>query len=354
MKLSPSKSKLKFKLKHACNLKTLLTGLVIALSSTPYLAQADEALLKRKDVQNYISDFSKKYNIPKSTLDNLFLAVKPRKKVIHKTNHPAEAMTWDRYKHLFITQSKVRNGVKFWHDHQATLAKAEEEYGVPASIIVATIGIESNYSSNKGKFRVLDTLSNLAFNYPSRSKFFKYELTEFLVMTLVDDKQNPLDFYGSYAGAMGMTQFMPHSIRQFGVDYSNSGKVDLSNDADDAIGSVANYYSYYHWHYGEPVTSYANTNTKTQKLAANKTYSEKKLAQKGYINSNPWPKDINSAMLIDLTVQHGHEYWLAYNNFTVIEKYNRSPLYAMAVYQLSRKIDESYQKAYNAPSKNVQ
>lgn len=337
--------------------KLINTSCLFALSFTlgfSATAQADEALLKRNDVQDYINDFSKKYDVPKAQLEDIFEQVTPREEVINKTKHPAEAMTWSKYKKLFITQTKINNGVKFWHEHQAVLAKAEKEYGVPASIIIATIGIESNYGHNQGKFRVIDALADLAFNYPSRSKFFKFELTEFLIMTLVEQHQDPMQVLGSYAGAIGMVQFMPHSYRNLAVDYSNSGNIDLTNDADDAIGSVASYYSHFEWHYHQPVASYAKTDRKTQLLEANKTYSEQALLAKGYVNSNSWPKDIEQATLIDLIVTNGHEYWLGYHNFSVIEKYNRSPLYAMAVYQLSRKIEDSYNKAYNAPSKNVQ
>ena len=329
-------------------MKSLLLKLLVitATITTCSLTYSDGALLERKDVQNFIQDFCNTHHLPKSTLEELFKQVKPRKAVINKTKHPAEAMTWDKYKHLFITQTKIINGVKFWHEHASTLARAEKEYGVPASIIVATIGIESNYGSNRGTFRVMDALTNLAFNYPSRSKFFQYELSEFLTLTLIDNKEDPMKVLGSYAGAIGILQFMPHSVRQFGVDYSNTGKVDLSYDTTDAIGSVANYYHHYEWQYHQPVASYANTNTKTQKLAANNRYSKQALAQKGYINSNSWPHNTQSASLIDLTVKHGHQYWLGYHNFSVIEKYNRSPLYAMAVYRLSKKIEHSYNKAY--------
>lgn len=308
-------------------------------------AVADQAMLDRTDVQAYIHKTSKELGIPKADLDAVFLSVVPRPAVIHQMKHPAEAMTWERYKRIIVTQKRIDNGVKFWHQHANILAEIEKKYHVSPSIIVATIGMESNYGANKGNFRVIDALADLAFNYPDRSRFFQYELTEFFILTMVEHPVDPLSIKGSYAGAIGWPQFMPHSIRSFGVDHSGDGIIDLSNNVDDIMASIANYYTQNGWNAGHPIAIAATCESDQDPFAKNspKTqYPYSTLKKAGYTAKQPWPSTEKKASVLHFS----DEYWFCFPNFNVIMRYNKSPLYAMAIKELSDKITANYNQAY--------
>ena len=234
----------------------------------------------------------------------------------------------------------------FWQQHAITLQRAQRQFGVPASVIVAIIGIESSYGKNKGKFRVIDALSTLAFNYPRREKFFTKELTEFLLLTR-EQKLAPLKVYGSYAGAIGQPQFMPSSYRQYAIDFANNGKINLSDDTIDVIGSIAKYLHTHGWKSQQPVA------------VPSKLANDKYLA---LIKENPQPtmtiqqfarygitplKHINKtaqATLVNFAINFTPSYWLLLHNFRVIKRYNPSNSYAMAVLQLSQAINNTRDK----------
>lgn len=307
-------------------------------------AYADQAMLDRPDVQAYINKISKDLSIPKTKLEAVFLSIVPRPAVIHHMQHPAEAMTWKRYKSIIVTQKRIDNGAQFWHEHSKILTEIEKKYRVPASIIVATIGMESNYGANKGNFRVIDALADLAFNYPNRSTFFQYELTEFFLLTMVEHPVDPLSVKGSYAGAIGWPQFMPHSIRSFGVDHSGDGIIDLSNNVNDIIASVANYYTQHGWNYGHPIAiSAACQNTKDPLSNSKIQHSYSTLKKAGYSAKQAWPTTEHKASIVNFSGQ----YWFCFSNFNVIMRYNKSPLYAMAIKELSDAITAQYYKVYS-------
>jgi len=191
----------------------------------------------------------------RAELDKIFDTVEVQQSVLNAMKNPAEyKFTWGKYRKIFMQPERIQRGVEFWRQHADTLSKAQQEYGVPAHVIVAIIGVESKFGQYKGKHKVLDSLATLVTGYPRRSKFFAKELKDFLILTKENDLQ-PHDILGSYAGAVGFPQFISSSYRHYAVDFSNDGKTDLINQPVDAIGSVANYFKENGWLTGQAVTS---------------------------------------------------------------------------------------------------
>jgi membrane-bound lytic murein transglycosylase B len=227
--------------------------------------------------------------------------------------------------------------VDFWNKHAAALARAEQEYGVPAQVIVSIIGVETFYGGNTGSWRVLDALSTLCFDYPPRAEFFCQQLREFLILAR-EQQVDPLILKGSYAGAMGLPQFMPSSFRAYAVDFDGDGHIDIWTNPVDAIGSVASYFKRHGWTTGEPVVSRAQVKGEqadsglTQGLDPVKNVGE--LRALGWTSGDVLRDDIPvTAFRFDGA--EGQEYWMGLPNFYVITRYNRSAMYAMAVHQLS-------------------
>jgi len=230
--------------------------------------------------------------------------------------------------------------VEFYTRYAASLQRAERDYGVPAEIIVAIIGVETRYGRNKGSYRVLDALATLAFDYPKRSEFFSKELKQFFI--LAREQQLAADeLLGSYAGAMGYGQFMPSSYRAYAVDFDGDGSVDIWNNPVDAIGSVANYFRRHGWTPDKPVTAPARVNGDFPREWMNEglkpTRSIAELAAAGLESQEPFPADA-LATAMELEGAGGAEYWLGLHNFYVITRYNHSAMYAMSVYQLSQEL----------------
>lgn len=312
------------------------------------LAQADRAFTQRKDVQQFINFMVKTHDFNRQKLTAVMNDVKIQPQIIESMNKPYEKKTWDVYKELFLTPQRIQGGIEFWNANRATLAKAEKQYGVPANIIVAIIGVETMYGKNQGSYRVLDALSTLAFNYPSRSPFFTKELGEYLLLCR-EHKVAPDQYLGSYAGAMGKPQFMPSSYRFYAANFSGDAKKDLMNDDQAVIASVANYFHKHGWRLYQGVAQPAkvssrrvnriNTSYKTA------VYSTKQLAAAGV---KPLTASMNQPAkvgLIELTTQNGPEYWMTYPNFYVITRYNTSPQYALVVYLLSQQLKNQWAMA---------
>lgn len=311
----------------------------------------NENFSHRKDVQNFIDMMVKKHHFKKSSLTALFSKVKLREQVISHVKKPLEKQPWHTYQLLFVNEWRIQHGVQFWNKYADVLKKAESTYGVPASIIVATIGIETKYGQRTGDYRVIDSLTSLGFSESPRAPFFRKELEHFLILTR-DEKLDPFKVMGSYAGAIGQPQFMPSSYRHYAVNFSKSGKTDLMNNEVDVIGSVANYYSKHGWKMDQPVAVQAllvgnryhylfESGNKRQ------TFSVSDFIKHGVIPKNKIFPESQQVKLITLESNYSKEYWLGFRNFDVIKRYNSSDLYAMAVYKLSNLITELKERSQN-------
>lgn len=317
--------------------------IIIAIAIMPFLSgcmKSHTNFEKRADVQQFITRMSKKHGFKKQELNALFKEVKVRTEVVRLIKKPLEMQTWRKYQSLLVSSWRIQNGVKFWDQYNSTLQRAERQYGVPPSIIVATLGVETRYGKNMGNYRVIDALSNLAFNHAPRAPFFQQELEEFLILTRANHL-NPLSMKGSYAGAIGQPQFMPSSYRYYAVDFSHTGNIDLMYNTVDVIGSVANYYQKKGWVPGgkiaSPVRDVRLYRTLSGLKNQKKTIAEwKKLG----ITTASSQSANEKATLIELDNHDSKEYWLGYRNFEIIKRYNPNNLYAMAVFQLSKYIED--------------
>ena len=261
--------------------------------------------------------------------------------IIQAMQRPAERLPWHRYRLHFLTRSSIRNGGKFLARYSDVFRQAETRFGIPAEILVAIIGIETRYGKVTGRHRVLDSLTTLALEYPRRSAFFMAELKEFLRLS-GDGIVKPLETKGSYAGAVGIPQFMPSSYRHYAVDFDGDGRRDLIGSEADAIGSVANYLNAHGWQVGEPVVERLSKSNGAR--AGNYTtrglevdVSLETLQQDGVrlTNKNFTGRKVGVIRL----EQDGHEVFrVAYPNFFVLTRYNRSQVYAMAVFELAEQI----------------
>ncbi|TCI02955.1 lytic murein transglycosylase B [Corallincola luteus] len=286
-----------------------------------------------------------KHQFEAGYIENALAGASKNQKILDAIARPWEAKPWYQYRPIFIKQTRIDQGVEFWQENQAALEKAEKEFGVPAEIIVAIIGVETFYGKHKGVYPVLDALYTLGFYYPKRAKFFRSELEQFLILSREEGWEitQPM---GSYAGAMGLGQFISSSYRHYAIDFDGDGKRDLFNNTTDAIGSVANYFSEHGWKSGEAVT-YA-TSVSGEKYQALLEKALKPRHQPAELASHgvELPKTTLPApvKLLKFELEEGHEYWIALHNFYVITRYNHSPLYAMAVYQLSQEIAKAKAK----------
>ncbi len=312
---------------------------------TPSLAFADAALLQQEDVQKFMNTMVKQHHFDRRQLVSILKAAEFQPQIIESMDKPFEKKTWDVYKALFLTPPRVQAGIEFWQANQKALERAEKEYGVPADMIVAIIGVETLYGKHQGNYRVLDALTTLAFHYPKRAPFFTKELGEFLL--LCREHGVPATKYlGSYAGAMGKPQFMPSSYRFYAVDFTGNGKSDLMNDDTDAIGSVANYFHHHGWIMNADVVQPVNVSGgRYKKLTTNSkmpNYAFNQLLSAGIKPVSPVVHPPAKAGLIELTTPAGEEYWLAYPNFYVITHYNTSPQYAMVVYLFAQQLHNQW------------
>ncbi len=257
---------------------------------------------------------------------------------------PGESKEWFDYQPQFVTPANIKNGIAFQKIHSQALNRAEEIYGVPHEIILGILGVETGFGSNKGSFSALDALSTLAFKDSRRSAYFKQELVE-LLLYCRDQKIDPTTVKSSYAGAIGFPQFMPSNIHKYGVDFDGSGSADLYNSPVDAIGSVANYLASHGWQKGKPIGYRAQYEGTDDSLVISKDLTKPRPAKELFalgltpISAPVAPTDlVNGVRLMGDT---GPLYWFTYPNYQVITTYNRSRLYATAVWQLGAAIRES-------------
>ncbi len=317
--------------------------LLCLLFSSPLLAQGFNGQ-QEKDIVAFIDRMVSEHHFEKKELKRLFSQAKHQPGIIEAISRPAEGKPWYRYRPIFLTEQRIKGGLKFWQEQAPLLAQAEKEYGVPAQIIVAIIGVETFYGRHKGNYRVIDALSTLGFGYPPRGKFFRGQLEEFLLMGR-EEERDPLDFLGSYAGAMGMPQFIPSSFRSYAVDFDKDGRRDLWDNHADIIGSVGNYFARHKWHSGEPVAERLTLKGIPQQTLLDKglqpSLSMAELKSAGISPTTPLSESEKVALVAFDSKEGQQEYWLTRHNFYVITRYNHSPLYAMAVYQLAEAIRTS-------------
>ncbi len=331
-------------------LSCALVGLTINVSSV----FASELLVSEAQVAKEIKAFAAKMTskgFDGTAIEKQLNGLKPRQDIIAKISKPAESLPWHRYQKIFLKDKRINDGVEFWNTHEQTLKKAEQTFGVDASIIVAIIGVETFYGRIQGDYPVIEALHTLGFYYPKRSKFFRSELEHYYQLAKAQNwKLN--DIKGSYAGAMGMGQFISSSYRHYGYDFNQDGKVNLFNDPVDMIGSVANYFKKHHWKKGEYVIEQVVPTIEIKKMVQTKLKLTKRLAdiqQAGATISKKAKDSSKYGVFAFEQNENDKAYWVAGDNFYSITRYNRSPLYALAVYQLSQMIAERKVNSINIP-----
>jgi membrane-bound lytic murein transglycosylase B len=273
-----------------------------------------------------------------ATLTALLDGAVVKQSIIDAMNRPAEKKPWSQYRPIFVNPERISEGVAFYSQHHALLDQVGQQYGVPPQFIVAIIGVETNYGGNTGSYRVLDALATLAFHYPPRAQYFRGELKALLELPANKLPGAIPDIYGSYAGAEGLAQFMPSSIRDFAVDADGDGHINLMASLPDAFASIANYFRAHGWQSGQPVAVQAEASADA---AAPPAYENalpatplEQFTAKGYAPTAQEDPAL-PANLLALDGANGPEYWLTFRNFYVITRYNKSPMYALAVMQLA-------------------
>lgn len=308
-----------------CLLLALLSPLSVSAAQLP-------------GIPEFIDEMVERHQFRHIELVRIFRRAEQRPDVIEAIEKPATVKPWPEYRANFLNRERVEGGIKFWKKHEAVLARAQREFGVPAEYIVAIIGVETLYGRNTGRYRALDALTTLAFDYPRRAPYFRSELEQFLLLAREQDF-NLLEINGSYAGALGIPQFMPSNFRKYALDYNGNGKVDILHEAADAIGSVANYFRHYGWRSGEPVAVLSSVSD-ARRLGV---LTEVRPVMGWRSDSGVTPMAdadvlLPPAWLLDLTLEGGKEYWLVFENFDVIMRYNISSFYALSVHQLAQAV----------------
>ena len=345
------------------NLKIKILSAVIALSTSLVLAQSVELSLDQID---FVNELSREHQFDPKVVTHVLRRAEFRQEVIDLMDRPAEkALNWTEYRTIFITPKRIKEGIEFARKHQELLDRAHEALGVPGHIITSILGVETSYGKIKGSFPVVDALTTLGFEYPRRAEFFRGQLKEFFLLAceesirpFEDDQacnlsnKNPhaqpagdiRGLLGSYAGAMGIGQFIPSSYRDFAIDFDGDEFRDIWNNEADAIGSVANYFKRHGWRNQHPALVDVNvddrdlqlTSLANQTLELTKTVAEWK--QIGVeINVED---DSQKAALFRFDTQDGAIYKLAFHDFYVITRYNRSRMYAAVVLELAESIHE--------------
>lgn len=296
--------------------------------------------VERPEVRDFIERMVKEHHFTRTHVRNVLRNAQTQQAILDAISKPAErTVPWSEYRERFLTDRRIRSGKTFAGQHAVMLDKLAAQ-GAPVDVILGILGVETLYGEITGRYRVIDALSTLAFDYPPRSAYFLSELEQFLLLAR-EQKLVIKDVQGSYAGAMGPPQFMPHSYREFAVDGDADGKINLWTDWEDVLASIANYLQKFGWRSGEPVfadASYEPTDVpaySTGDITLNETVAS--LQAKGVKFDTTLP-DTAQAVLITLQGKQGPQYRVGFNNFYVITRYNRSPLYVGAVTELGQAV----------------
>ncbi len=306
-----------------------------------FMPAAQALDIERPDVKEFIEQMVDKYDYDRDALHAVLGDARTQESILEAISRPAErTKEWDEYRAIFLTEKRISAGAKFWNENQAALARVSEDTGVSPEMIVGIIGVETYFGRITGKYRVIDALTTLAFDYPPRSRFFTQELREFLLLIREED-MNAADATGSYAGAMGRPQFMPSSYRAYAVDSTGDGKRDIWENWEDVIGSVANYFVRHHWQRDNEVVVQAilseQWNGKLPKNVLEPHSTVASLSRQGVMFATHMPAH-HEAQLLTLKGKNGQENWVGFHNFFVITRYNRSVMYALAAHQLGQEI----------------
>ena len=330
----------------AMKYRLICAGILLAVCA-PLLAGSGHARAAAIEldpaVETFIDEVVTNHQFDRAQLRRWFAQARVQYGILRAMANPTTALPWHVFRASHVSAARIRGGIDYWQRHADTLAKASADTGVPEELIVATVGIESFYGRLAGTSKVFDALVTLAFNYPPRAERFRSELEQFLLLTR-ELKFDPLSIKGSYAGALGVPQFLPSSYRQYAVDFDNDGKRDLWNHRD-AIGSIANYYKSHGWRPGEPVLAAIEQsadapgdefrsllergiNPHTTVAAIRRTG-----ASPAYLVADDMP-----AAVFNAETEAGMRYWIGFRNFYVITRYNRSVNYALAVHELAQEL----------------
>lgn len=331
--------------------RTAFYALILLFSIVTVAEPSNKKPQLPQQVYMFIDYMVKHYRFERKKLTDTLSHAKYNQEVIYKIKHPYEVKPWNVYHDHFLTETRIQDGVNYWKAHQQTLEYACHKYGIPPEIIVAIIGIETNYGQQVGSYCALDALTTLAFHYKARSKFFSRELAQFFL--LAEEQQLPIFLIkSSYAGAIGIPQFIPCTYRHYAVNYSQEERIDLMKDNDDAIVSIANFLYIHGWQKDQPI---ACTLTHPKTVSRLLIKKEKRIKTINYLQ-NKGASTLTSVSsskkikLVQLQGSQGPEYWLVFPNFNVIIQYNPCMIYAMTIYQMSQEICKQYDQEVSLTS----
>ena len=310
----------------------------------PSSVAGSSALDPVSEIEPFVARMEEAHGVPADRTRALLADARVLDSVLEAVQRPAERKPWYEYRKIFVTEKRITRGAEFWRKHAGSLARAEERFGVPPEIIVAIVGVESFYGTHKGRIRVLDALATLGFRYPRRSAFFLSELEAFVLLS-DEEGIDARRVQGSYAGAMGIAQFISSSYRSYAIDFDSDGSRDLMRSPEDAIGSIARYLSAHGWRPGAATAVRAEVEGEAFSAVVEQgTKPHASLASiraKG-VSFATYAAEEEQGALLEFETRDGHEYWVGLTNFHVITRYNHSRLYALAVFQLAQRIRERY------------
>jgi len=308
----------------------------------------DPEIPRAQRVEAFVEYTAKTYAVDPERIRAKLASSQPRPSIIKAMNRPAEAVRqWHEYRPIFVNKARIEGGIAFYRQHRSTLEAIAEQTGVPAEYIVAIIGVETSYGRVTGNYRVLDALYTLAFDYPKRAPFFAAELAHLFALVEAEPQLDLDTLKGSYAGAMGLGQFMPSSYRLWAMDGDGDGHRDLISNLPDVFASIANYFLVHGWEAGAPVIARAHCVDTIEPFTPATVEPLYRLEEMAALGCSPSPGEPQAAgmNLITLEGADGPEHWLTYRNFYVITRYNRSPMYALSVHQLAEAIRDGVEEA---------
>ena len=330
-------------MKRSCHAPVALALVALLVCGSSPVA-GSTVLDRTAEIEPFVARMAEDHGVPASRTRALLTDARILDSILEAIQRPAERKPWYKYRKIFITEKRIARGAEFWREHAHSLARAAERFGVPPEITVAIIGVESFYGVHRGRFRVLDALATLGFRYPKRSAFFLSELEAFVLLAN-EERLDARRVKGSYAGAMGIAQFISSSYRNYAIDFDGDGSRDLMQSPEDAIGSIANYLSMHGWRPGATIAVRAEVRGNAFRSVVEQGIKPHaaiaSIRAKG-VSFATYAADEEQGALLEFETKTGHEYWVGLTNFYVITRYNHSRLYALAVLELAQRIRERY------------